>query len=160
MWWGGSSFGPRFLLLIIPFFTLPLILFIKRFNKNILLVMLLICILINLLGMQEFEQSITVSKWDRGNSIKEVTRNTMTEYQDKIYSMQPLGNPLFTYYMPLFFRYGPRSILIEDMLGFRLFPFLNVFILIIIVLFIWRKELKEPIKKCKKDFKISNAGKK
>ena len=110
-----------------------------------------------MLGMQEFEQSITVSKWDRANSIGEVARNTMTEYQDKIYSMKPLGNPLFTYYMPLFFRYGPRSILIEQILGFRLFPFLNVIVLMIIVSFIWRKEL---IRKIKKDFKVGKTSKK
>ncbi|MBU3942275.1 MAG: hypothetical protein KKF74_05160, partial [Nanoarchaeota archaeon] len=157
VWWGGSSFGPRFLLLIIPFLALPLILFIKKFNKNILLIMLFVCMFINLLGMQEFEQSITVSKWDRANSMNEITENTLIEHQDKIYSMQPLGNPLFTYYMPLFFRYGPRSILIEQILGFRLFPFLNVFVLMIIVSFIWRKEL---IRKIKKDFKVGNAGKK
>jgi len=156
MWWQGSSFGPRFLLLIIPFLTLPLALFVKKLNKSVLLVILFVCIFINLLGMQEFEQSITVSKWDRPNSISEVIRNTMTEYQDKIYSMKPLGNPLFTYYMPLFFRYGPRSILIEKILGFRLLPFLNVFVLMIIVSFIWKKEL---IRKIKKDFKINNINK-
>jgi hypothetical protein len=59
--------------------------------------------------------------------------------------------------MPLFFRYGPRSILIEQILGFRLPPFLNVFVLMIIVSFIWRKEL---IRKIKKDFKAGNTGKK
>ena len=157
MWWQGSSFGPRFSLLIIPFLILPLMLFIRKLNKNILLIILFICIFINLLGMQEFEQSITVSKWDRANSIGEVARNTMTEYQDKIYSMKPLGNPLFTYYMPLFFKYGPRSILIEQILGFRLFPFLNVIVLMIIVSFIWRKEL---IRKIKKDFKVGKTSKK
>jgi len=160
VWWGGSSFGPRFLMPIIPLFMLPLMFYIKKINKKILLFFMMMCIFINLLGMQEFEQSITVSKWDRANSLSEVIRNTLAEHQDEIYSMKPLGNPLFTYYMPLFFRYGPRSILIEEILGFRLFPFLNVFILIIIVLFIWRKELKELIRKIKKDFKISNAGKK
>jgi len=157
VWWGGSSFGPRFSLLIIPFLILALILFIRRFNKNILLIILFICIFINLLGMQEFEQLITVSKWDRANSMNEITENTLIEHQDKIYSMKPLGNPLFTYYMPLFFKYGPRSILIEDMLGFRLLPFLNVIVLLIIVSIIWRKEL---IRKIKKDFKVGNAGKK
>ena len=141
MWWQGSSFGPRLFLIIIPFLTLPLMLVIKRLNKKILLIVLFLCVLINLLGMQEFEQTITVSKWNRTNSIGEVIRNTMTEYQDEINSMRPLGNPLFTYYMPLFFKYGPRSILIEDMLGFRLPPFLNVFVLMIIVSFIWRKEI-------------------
>ncbi len=62
--------------------------------------------------------------------------------------------------MPLFFRYGPRSILIEEILGFRMFPFLNIFVLMIIVSFIWRKELKESIRKTKNNFKINNAGKK
>jgi len=73
----------------------------------------------------------------------------MEKHKENFYSMKPLGNPLFTYYMPLFFRYGPRSILIEQILGFRLPPFLNVFVLMIIVLFIWRKKL---IRKIKKDF--------
>jgi len=126
VWWGGSSFGPRFLLLIIPFLMIPLMFCIKRINKKILLFFMMICIFISLLGMQEFEQSITVSKWDRINSMNEITRNTLAEHQDKIYLMQPLGNPLFTYYMPLFFRYGPRSILIEEILGSRLFPFLTI----------------------------------
>jgi len=156
VWWGGSSFGPRFLLLIIPFLTLSLALFVKKLNKSVLLIILFMCIFINLLGMQEFEQSITVSKWDRANSMNEITRNTLVEHQDKIYSMKPLGNPLFTYYMPLFFRYGPRSILIEQILGFRLFPFLNIFVLMILVSLIWRKEL---IRKIKKDFNLGNENK-
>ena len=106
--------------------------------------------------MQEFEQVIN----EGGNSFIEITQRTMERHEEEFYSMQPLGNPLFTYYMPLFFRYGPRSILIEEILGSRLFPFLNVFILIIVVSFIWRKELKESIRKIKKGFKVSNSGKK
>jgi len=145
MWWQGSSFGPRLLMLIIPFFMLPLMFCIKKINKNILLFFMILCIFINLLGMQEFEQSIN----EGGNSFEEITQRTMEKHKENFYSMKPLGNPLFTYYMPLFFRYGPRSILIEQILGFRLPPFLNVFVLMIIVLFIWRKKL---IRKIKKDF--------
>jgi len=156
LWWEGSSFGPRFLVSIIPFLMLPLMFCIKKINKKVLLLFMMICIFISLLGMQEFEQEIS----EGGNSFLEMNQKTMEKHEIEFYSMQPLGNPLFTYYMPLFFRYGPRSILIEDMLGFRLFPFLNVSILIIIVSFIWRKELTESIRKTKKDFKISNAGKK
>jgi len=101
MWWQGSSFGPRLLLLLIPFLTLPLMLVIKKLNKKILLIILFLCISINLLGMQEFEQSITVSKWGRANSIGEVIRNTMTEYQDEMYSTfrKP---PLHLLHAPIF----------------------------------------------------------
>ncbi len=152
MWWQGSSFGPRLLVLIIPFLMLPLMFCIKKINKKVLLFFMMICIFISLLSMQEFEQVLN----EGGNSFIEINYRTMEKHEEEFYSMQPLGNPLFTYYMPLFFRYGPRSILIEQILGFRLFPFLNVFVLMIITLFIWRKEL---IRKIKKDFKISKNKK-
>ena len=79
-----------------------------------------------------------------------------SDYKSKITTWQPISNPLFTYYMPLFFKYGPRSILIEQILGFRLPPFLNVIVLLIIVSIIWRKEL---IRKIKKDFNKGKASK-
>jgi len=115
------------------------------------LLLTLVSIIINLFGMQ-----VLINE----QHVEGIPIMVTSSYMDKMKTWQPVSNPLFTYYMPLFFRYGPRSILIEEILGFRLFPFLNVFILIIIVLFIWRKELKELIRKIKKDFKISNAGKK
>ena len=152
MWWQGSSFGPRFLVPIIPFFMLPLMFCIKKINKKALLFFMMMCIFINLLGMQEFEQDIN----EGGNSFIEINQRTMERYEEEFYSMQPLGNPLLTYYMPLFFRYGPRSILIEQILGFRLPPFLNVFVLMIVVSFIWRKELTRKIKK---DFNLGNENK-
>lgn len=152
MWWQGSSFGPRFLVPIIPFFMFPLMFCIKRINKKILLFFMVICIFISLLGMQEFEQEIA----EEGNSFLEITQRTMEKHEIEFYSMQPLGNPLFTYYMPLFFKYGPRSILIEKILGSRLLPFLNIIVLLIIVSFIWRKELTRKIKR---DFNLGNENK-
>jgi len=87
---------------------------------------------------------------------KEFPLKLTLEYNIRLAIWQPISNPLFTYYMPLFFKYGPRSILIEQILGFRLPPFLNVIVLLIIVSIIWRKEL---IRKIKKDFNKGKASK-
>jgi len=142
MWWQGSSFGPRFSVVIIPFLMLPLMFIIKKINKKILLFLILICIFINLLGMQEFEQDINQG----GDSFAEITANTINKYGDSFYAMKPVGNPLFTYYLPLSFRYGPRSILIEEILGFRIPPFLNMVFLLFILFLIW---VVKPLKNTK-----------
>ena len=142
-WGAGSSFGPRFLYPIVSFLMLSLIFCFKKIKLKLILLLTIISIIINLIGMQ-----VLINE----HLAEGLPLRFSSDYKSRLATWQPISNPLFTYYMPLFFRYGPRSILIEQILGFRLFPFLNVIVLMIIVSFIWRKELT---KKIKKDFKVS-----
>jgi len=142
-WGAGSSFGPRYLYAVVPFLTLSLMFCFKKINLKFILLLTVISIIINLMGMQ-----VLTNEQHAGGLPMRFTSN----YETRLATWQPISNPLFTYYMPLFFRYGPRSILIEEILGFGLPPFFNVIVLLIIVSFIWRKEL---IRKIKRDFKIT-----
>ena len=146
-WGAGSSFGPRYLYVVVPFLSLSLMFCFKKINLKLILLLTIISIIINLIGMQ-----VLINE----QHAEGLPMRFTSDYKSRLPTWQPISNPIFTYYMPLFFRYGPRSILIEQILGFRLFPFLNVFVLMIIVLFIWRKEL---IRKIKKDFKAGNKKK-
>jgi len=147
-WGAGSSFGPRYLYTVVPFLSLSLMFCFKKINLKLILLLTIISIIINLIGMQ-----VLINE----QHAEGLPMRFTSDYKSRLPTWQPISNPIFTYYMPLFFRYGPRSILIEQILGFRLFPFLNVFVLMIIVLFIWRKEL---IRKIKKDFKVGKTSKK
>jgi len=140
-WGGASSFGPRFLYPIIPFLILSLTFCFKKIKLKFILLLAIISIIINLIGMQVLTCE---------HHADDLPIRQLPEYNFKLATWQPISNSLFTYYMPLFLRYGPRSILIEEILGFRLFPFLNVFVLIVITMFIWRNEIffkKEEFRK-------------
>jgi len=131
-WAAGSSFGPRYLYSIVPFLMLPLTFCFKKIKLKFILLLTIISIIINLIGVQMLiNEQVT----------DELPLRHTLDYNVRLATWQPISNPLFTYYMPLFFKYGPRSILIEEILGFRLPPFLNVFVLIVIVVFIWKNEI-------------------
>ncbi len=132
LWWFGTSFGPRNLLIIIPFLIIPLLFVFKRINIYIIFAVLFFSFLINLSAHQILEQDIV--------SI-ETGVNYSPEYWSKLDSFKPIANPLFEYYLPLFFKQGPQSLLLEKLFGINLFPFINIIFLSIIVIFFWRKEV-------------------
>jgi hypothetical protein len=136
-WWGGSSFGPRHLIPIMPFLMISLIFSFKKFDNKLVISLALISLFIMLLGMQPFEDIIS----QRGGSVAEMFQKIVEKYAYNFYHLLPLENPLISHYWPLFIKYGPRSLLIEKLFGFAFPPFLNVSILIVIIVVIWSKEI-------------------
>lgn len=97
-WWGDFGFGPRRFVLVMPFLSLPLVCLLEDgFNRKIFLFFLLISLFINLLGLQVWEGHVE-------------------DYVEKMKKWQPLGNPLFERYIPLFLKNGPRSPFLEHLL--------------------------------------------
>ncbi|NQU98788.1 glycosyltransferase family 39 protein [Candidatus Woesearchaeota archaeon] len=128
LWWGGTAFGPRHLLPVIPFLMIPFVFALKKINIKIVLLITFFSILINLCGMQQLEQvSVPI-----GNGQVFIEG----ELWNAVYSWKSIGNPLFNYYLPLFFINGPESTLLKNILWFRLPPFLNVVFLLLISFFI------------------------
>jgi hypothetical protein len=105
-WWGGTDFGPRFFLIVIPFLTIPLLLILSKINLKIISIMLIISITINVLGLQKWEQVVT------DNSCCEM----ITKYKETTNSFGILANPIASHYLALTTMNGPRSRLIEGAL--------------------------------------------
>lgn len=165
-WWGGGTFGPRFLTLSIPFLILPLTTLLERKWKNkiflsIFIILFAISIFNNFLGLQQIEKP-----WPTFNyQTKEY------EYDHNIKSYSPLSE----YYFPLFLKTGPRSRILEGLVtdpgridirdfvkqptngikfittpfGFLTFRLqtLSISIIILAMFLIWRKEIIQLIPK-------------
>jgi len=127
-WWGGSSFGSRYFLPAIPFLFIPFIFALKKVNMRIVLLFVFLSIFINLSGMQQLELE--------GVSIDNEQIFIEGELWNKVYSWQPIGNPLFNYYLPLFFSGGPQSMLLERIFQNHLPAFSNVIFLMFISIII------------------------
>lgn len=162
IWWGGLSFGSRYLLPLVPFLMLPLAFSLKKFGIKIFLIFLLISIFINFLGLQPAEEM--AYDWSK--------RDVKKEWLEKQNTFEIIYNPLVEHYLPLFLKYGPRSSIFEhltngyisiDIRSYPLskgpfFPFSKFFVpflclvpLVLILAFIWYgsmfiKKLKHLIK--------------
>ncbi|MBC8501304.1 MAG: glycosyltransferase family 39 protein [DPANN group archaeon] len=134
LWWGGTSFGPRQLLPIIPFLIIPLLFSLKKINIKFILLIMMISVFVNLVGLEELEQKYVVV--NEGISFE-------PELWNKLDSWQPIANPLFDHYAPLFANYGPRSELLEKMFGVKFIPFLNVLFLLLIIIFIFKINIRK-----------------
>jgi hypothetical protein len=116
-WWGGSTFGPKYLLPTIPFLAIPLIFVIERFKsisrvyKSFFVVLLAVSIFHNFLGLQPlmdlFPNFIGLLPLEKGVTFD------MEKYIQEIKSLTLFNNPLYEYYLPLFVRDGPRSRIFE-----------------------------------------------
>lgn len=103
-WSGGFSFGPRYLSIISPLLTLPLLFAFKKINIKIILFLMIISIFVNFLSLQY---------WDTIESeVSQLSQNML----EKFNKFQVLANPLFNHYLPLFLRNGPRSRIFESLL--------------------------------------------
>jgi hypothetical protein len=151
-WWGGYGFGNRYLLFIVPFLMLPIASIFDGTNKNVIIALLTISIVINFLGLQPAEE--LAYDWN--------TMDIRSDWLVKQNSFQVLANPLLDHYLPLTLKYGPRSAIFEHIVNGELsidirlpplskgadFPFsrfhlpsLCLFPVLIIFLVIWRKEI-------------------
>ncbi len=154
-WWGGYCFGERYLLPIVPFFTLPLIFSYKKFKK-IFILLFIISAAINFLGLQPAED------WAYDWNNMEVNK----EWQNKQNSFQIIRNPLLEHYLPLTLKYGPRSNIFEQLINGYIsidirfpplskgidfpyskfhIPFLSLLIVWYIEVLIWWREIKKLI---------------
>jgi hypothetical protein len=149
-WHGGYTFGPRYLLLSIPFLTIPILFTFKdlkeKIPKIVIGFLIIFSIFVNLLGLQTLEDSIT----NRENLLID------EKYKNETNNFQKFPNVLFYYYLPLFLNYGPKSLIIEnlaeghwniDIRDISLsrewkIPFLSLIIIGMIIFLIWMKELR------------------
>jgi len=140
--WG--SFGPRYLTPLTPFLMLPLLFSIKKINIKIVSFLIILSILINAVCLQiDWAEPAVVFKED-GQAIPR------EDIYSKMHSWGVIWNPLFEHYLPEFLKYGPRSLLLEQIFGVQFFPFLNVAVLAGIAALIWRKEIAEFVKSLRK----------
>jgi hypothetical protein len=151
-WWGGYCFGDRYLLLVVPFLTIPLIFVFKKINRKIFVVFLFISIFINFLGLQPAEE--WAYDWK--------SMDMRLDWLEKQNSFQILANPLLEHYIPLTLKNGPRSGIFEHLINgyisidirfpplskgvdfpFSKFhiPFLVLVPVFIVEISIWRKEI-------------------
>jgi len=102
-WWGGSSFGLRYLLPSVPFLMIPLGVFFDETRKHkflisIFLISVLFSTFHNFLGLQPLEGM-----------------KLMFDYEKGVYKNEAsyVFNPLYEYYLPKTLEEGPRSRLLE-----------------------------------------------
>jgi hypothetical protein len=161
-WWGDFSFGPRRLILAIPFLVLGIPSIIEKFGLKFFLPFFIASLITNLLGLQMWL------------SLENVLPPPIDKtYVERVENFQIFANPLIEVYLPNFLRNGPRSLLFENLLfnkeinirfnenikylksyRINLFsssfiiinlrtPFLSLLPLIIIMLFVWKKEITQ-----------------
>jgi hypothetical protein len=167
-WWGSISFGPRHLMPLMPFLILPLSFVLEnvfkcKTLKILLLILISISILNNFSGTQPLIDELAGPE-------KIYMAST---YQSKVNSFEILRNPLDEHYFPLFLKYGPRSLILENIVdGYTdidirevplsrdwKFPFvahnhlyfLPLLVIGIFILFIWLNEITDFIKENKKN---------
>ncbi|MBU1854852.1 MAG: hypothetical protein KKF89_03970 [Nanoarchaeota archaeon] len=119
-WWGGYCFGPRHLTPLMPFLMIPLLFSLKKIKLRYIMPFIIISIFFNLLSLQLPEEA------GLGKTVD---------------NLVPFGNPLFEHYLPLTLSQGPQSLLLEQVLNVQIIPWFNVATLLLIVYFIWRREL-------------------
>jgi hypothetical protein len=158
-WWGGTSFGLRYLLPSSPFLMIPLGVFFDKARKNkflisIFLISVLLSTFHNLLGLQAWEgMKLTL------------------DYKEGKYKADYIHNPLYEYYFPRTLEDGPRSRLLEGLIEgpihldirdfkqmrvreVKLFalppfgiltlkiPYISLLLVLVVILIFWSKNLR------------------
>lgn len=139
IWWGGWGWGPRFLVPLMPFLTLPLgVLLPLQSWRRIIALLLPLSLAVNLLGILV----------DFNSYLSEITRGEMA--REQIYLWQPAASPILAHIR----RFDPQHIpiVIFDLsrsdIGFpapaaRLIPVGIVLVLVGAVAVLWRS-LRQP----------------
>lgn len=109
-WWSSGFFGPRYLSYAAPFLLLPSVFVLDNKNK-ILKVLFVIALLystfVNISGLQPPSNEVLLSQDKVGVDIN---------FIPKIHSFEIIDNPIYNYYFPRLFQFGPRSRIIEDLI--------------------------------------------
>jgi hypothetical protein len=119
-WFGGSSFGPRYLTVSIPFLILPIGYFLEdmrimKIKKVVIIVLFFLCLI------STFNMLLSTSaNWEGVIPIILDTSKAYlygTWYNKEViaFSFRVL-NPLYDHYLPAFMENGPRSRLLEYLL--------------------------------------------
>jgi len=125
-WHGGSSFGPRHFVVLMPFLMIPLAYVSGRINRKLLYMLIAVSIFINLLGIQHISDKAYLHE---------------NSFNDNFHSIRPIASPLTRYFLPNFISEGPNSSLFENFIGMTFPPFVNLLILISIGGMIWHREI-------------------
>jgi len=143
-WWAYEGLSCRRMSFAIPFLMMPLahLLSLNKYRKLIILTAVL-SMLVHILGMQ--------TPIDYGffyESKRLLMKHTF------LCMYQNIANPVKDFYLPLFIKFGPRSLFIEMILGKRLPPFLNLIGLSFLAVILWYGWFKKFLFKHKKLFLI------
>jgi len=109
-WWGGSSFGPRYLTLAMPFLMIPVMFAMRKWHIAVSVFLITVSVLVNVLGLQPpsgLEQELALMDSE--------------EYYTAITSLTVIKNPLADYYWPRFREYGISMPIIQSGLAGRPF---------------------------------------
>jgi hypothetical protein len=106
--WHSGNFGPRFLLVIVPFFVIPFFYLFEKINLKVILPLLIVSLLVNLSSTIEWTYVI--------KSFFEICCCISPSYASDINTFEILINPIFEKNIPNLFETGPRSRLIESFL--------------------------------------------
>ena len=102
-WFAWASFGPRYLVVVIPILAILFAVFIddteKKFTKSLIVILVLISVFHSFLGLQMKE----------GMELD----TTSEEYNEQIFSYEPFGNPIYEHYLPKTVERGITSELIS-----------------------------------------------
>ncbi|NTV22785.1 MAG: glycosyltransferase family 39 protein [Nanoarchaeota archaeon] len=146
IWWGGTAFGPRYLLPLVPFLCLYLVYPFESQKSSIRILtaaLIILSFIFTLSGNQRWEQ--TVLAVDGTNSFTDWYDSHLLRYDYQYRNMLPLENPLFSFYIPQLLYIGPSSILIEMIFDVSLSPWLNMAVCVLIFLVIWGADIKKGI---------------
>lgn len=139
-WWGGSSFGYRYSLPFIPFLMVPLLFAIRKLPNKLVALFIILSIGINLSGMQQPIQSyISV------DPARKPVFALEPEFYERFNSWRPIANPLFEYYIPRTLEDGPRSFLLEKVIGRPFARYENVFFLSVLLFIVWGREIRRGL---------------
>jgi hypothetical protein len=160
-WYGGGTFGPRYLSVTIPFLLLPLPILLQKIEKN----KLLLFVVAVATGISVLHNFVGLGNWTEGIEVR-------FNYEKNDWEIiKWIKNPIYEHYLPAFIENGPRSRIFEQLIvgeipdirdfktmpirEMKLFtiepfgiltiqvPFLIVPILLLIALLIWWKELSK-----------------
>jgi len=132
-WWCHGGASCRRFLPFTPFLFILIMCTVRKINYKLLMTLSVLSIFFNFFTIQAYE---SLGGFPYGIS-ETIYRITIVQFFDFI------ANPLFEHYLPLFLIFGPKSILLERILGFSLPAFLNLLFVGFFLLVIWFKELKK-----------------
>jgi len=126
-WWCHAGNACRRFLPFLPFLCISIAYIYERVNKRLIVALMSVSIVISALTLQTYER---IGGYPYGAAA--------TTYKFTIYHFfDTIASPITGHYLPLFLISGPKSQLIEQILGTELAPFINVMILSTIIFIIW-----------------------